>query len=125
MEIIRSSKKDLDGAVSLDHYVKKGQMDLDVTKVKRFFARNMKAIISRVPSRREREDNREQLKDFMSTLLESPPGNAISQTLEANRSKFGDSTFGHLIDITICESLAMLANQTDFNALRHMRQESG
>uniref|UniRef100_A0A0N5C2V2 Integrase_H2C2 domain-containing protein n=1 Tax=Strongyloides papillosus TaxID=174720 RepID=A0A0N5C2V2_STREA len=80
MDTIRNSKKDLDGAVTLDNYVKKGQLDLDVTGVKRFFARNIKAIVTRIPSRRERQKHhRKELKDLMSTLLENPPGNAISQ----------------------------------------------
>uniref|UniRef100_A0A0N5C3L2 RNA-directed DNA polymerase n=1 Tax=Strongyloides papillosus TaxID=174720 RepID=A0A0N5C3L2_STREA len=126
MDTLRSSKKDLDGAVALEHYFKKGQLDLDVTGVKRFFSRNIKAIITRIPSRVTREYvHREELKDFMATLVENPPGNALSQAYEANKARFPKATFERLVDITRSDCLLMLANQTDFNALRHIRQEAG
>uniref|UniRef100_A0A0N5C1S5 Uncharacterized protein n=1 Tax=Strongyloides papillosus TaxID=174720 RepID=A0A0N5C1S5_STREA len=126
MDTIRNSKKDLDGTVTLDHYVKRGQLDLDFTRVKRFFSRNIKAITTRILSRKEREKHhRKELKDLMSTLLENPPGNAISQVYEANNSKYPKATFGRLLDITINDCYLMLANQADFNALRHIRQKQG
>uniref|UniRef100_A0A0N5C0I4 RNA-directed DNA polymerase n=1 Tax=Strongyloides papillosus TaxID=174720 RepID=A0A0N5C0I4_STREA len=124
MDSIRSSKKDLDGAVALDHFLKRGQVDLNVGVVRGFFSRNIKAIFTRIPSRRVRERNhREELKDFMSTLLGVPPGNTVSQSFEANRARWPTSSFGHLLDITISDCLTMLSNQVDHNALRHMRQE--
>uniref|UniRef100_A0A0K0F061 Uncharacterized protein n=1 Tax=Strongyloides venezuelensis TaxID=75913 RepID=A0A0K0F061_STRVS len=88
IDAIRSNKKNLDGANPLVHYFQKGRVDLDVTAAKRFFQRNIKAILTRMPSRTDREANREGLKDFFSTLLESPPGNSLSQIFESNIAKY-------------------------------------
>uniref|UniRef100_A0A0N5BD86 Uncharacterized protein n=1 Tax=Strongyloides papillosus TaxID=174720 RepID=A0A0N5BD86_STREA len=116
MDVIRSSKKDLDGANPLVNYFPK------VTAAKRFFQRNIKAILTRMPSRTDRGSNRKKLKDFFSTLLESPPGNSLSQISESNVTKYPRAMLGRILDITISDCMMMLANQTDFNALRNMSQ---
>uniref|UniRef100_A0A0N5BBQ6 CCHC-type domain-containing protein n=1 Tax=Strongyloides papillosus TaxID=174720 RepID=A0A0N5BBQ6_STREA len=85
----------------------------------------MKAIQQRMPSRREKEENREALKDYMENLLENPPNNSILQILETNRARFPTSMFELLIELTISDCLELVASQIDHDVLRKMRQGFG
>uniref|UniRef100_A0A0N5BT23 Reverse transcriptase domain-containing protein n=1 Tax=Strongyloides papillosus TaxID=174720 RepID=A0A0N5BT23_STREA len=50
MDTIRNSKKDLDGAVTLDHYVKREQLDLDEGDIV------LKAILDKVGNKKKLQE---------------------------------------------------------------------
>uniref|UniRef100_A0A0N4ZTV6 RNA-directed DNA polymerase n=1 Tax=Parastrongyloides trichosuri TaxID=131310 RepID=A0A0N4ZTV6_PARTI len=81
----------MDGVTTLTKYLNPPEIDPNVEGLERFFRRNLTAIKIYLGDDEERKKYKEELKDYMESLMEMPAHNELLRLYRASREKFPES----------------------------------
>uniref|UniRef100_A0A0N4ZI27 CCHC-type domain-containing protein n=1 Tax=Parastrongyloides trichosuri TaxID=131310 RepID=A0A0N4ZI27_PARTI len=122
MEALKASINKEGGIVPLSNYIKKNQIKPNALEAENFFYENTNAINSFFPTEELMEDNCQELKLLMCSLLKVPVGNELFVCYENNREQFPKAEFEFLIETVRCDYIKAVNIISDPDSLRTERQ---